>query len=320
MSERPTPADIAAIEARLAAATPGPWEWDGDAEPWQRHRLWAPKSCAEVIVPGFDGEGVEAMAASDADAALIANTPTDLAALLAEVRGLWEDRVAIADRANRIVFDACDRLDAHAAPGVTLTERIDGLARERDEARHELADRTSAAILALSAIAKLCGCAEWEYPGQVVRDVDALVKERDEAHAAGFRAGIEAAAKVCDHEEEGGRNDGDTPWEQSAKFCAMTIRALDEAREQGNADRDSDVARQRATWMEMVDAAHAKGRAEGIAAGKSEERAKAWAHLRALARAKAPPSETPHGTLIRLAIYDAAADAIERGDHYLEKA
>lgn len=39
----------------------------------------------------------------------------------------------------------------------------------------------SAAELALDAIAEACGCAEWEYPGQVVRDVLAVVRERDDA-------------------------------------------------------------------------------------------------------------------------------------------
>lgn len=33
---------------------------------------------------------------------------------------------------------------------------------------------------ALDEIARLCGCDEWEYVGQVVRDVQALVKARDE--------------------------------------------------------------------------------------------------------------------------------------------
>lgn len=32
---------------------------------------------------------------------------------------------------------------------------------------------------AFDEIAKLCGCPEWEYPGQVVRDVEAVVRERD---------------------------------------------------------------------------------------------------------------------------------------------
>ncbi len=34
---------------------------------------------------------------------------------------------------------------------------------------------------ALDAIAALCGCPEWHYPGQLVRDVAALLAERDAA-------------------------------------------------------------------------------------------------------------------------------------------
>ena len=36
---------------------------------------------------------------------------------------------------------------------------------------------------ALDAIAALCGCPEWHYPGQLVRDVAALLAERDAALA-----------------------------------------------------------------------------------------------------------------------------------------
>ena len=38
-----------------------------------------------------------------------------------------------------------------------------------------------AATKALDAIAKLCGCPEWGYPGQIVRDVGRVVAARDEA-------------------------------------------------------------------------------------------------------------------------------------------
>ena len=58
--------------------------------------------------------------------------------LAVEVAGLTQERNAIATNADRIFCDACDRLDAHSAPGVTLSERIDGLAQERDEARQAL--------------------------------------------------------------------------------------------------------------------------------------------------------------------------------------
>jgi hypothetical protein len=42
-------------------------------------------------------------------------------------------------------------------------------------------------------IAKLCGCPEWDYPGQVLRDVQALVKERDKLKVtvAALRSSVE---------------------------------------------------------------------------------------------------------------------------------
>lgn len=39
----------------------------------------------------------------------------------------------------------------------------------------------SAAEVALDQIAEACGCPEWQYPGQVVRDVEAIVSERNAA-------------------------------------------------------------------------------------------------------------------------------------------
>ena len=39
----------------------------------------------------------------------------------------------------------------------------------------------SAATNAFDAIAAACGCPEWDYPGQLVRDVEQVVRERDEA-------------------------------------------------------------------------------------------------------------------------------------------
>ena len=34
----------------------------------------------------------------------------------------------------------------------------------------------------------------------------------------------EACAKVCDHEKDGGRNDGDQAWAECGEFCANVIR------------------------------------------------------------------------------------------------
>ncbi len=63
----------------------------------------------------------------------------------------------------------------------------------------DLADESTGdgATNAFDAIATLCGCPAWDYPGQIVRDVESLVADRDEARgivsaerqrAAGFAA------------------------------------------------------------------------------------------------------------------------------------
>lgn len=46
-------------------------------------------------------------------------------------------------------------------------------------ARQNHTQATDAATLAFDEIAALCGCPEWDYPGQIVRDVQTLVRERD---------------------------------------------------------------------------------------------------------------------------------------------
>lgn len=43
--------------------------------------------------------------------------------------------------------------------------------------------KTDPATEAFNAIAVACGCAQWDYPGQLVRDVEALVAERDRLRA-----------------------------------------------------------------------------------------------------------------------------------------
>ena len=60
-----------------------------------------------------------------------------------------------------------------------------------DERRVEVEDAyRSAHEDALDEIAALCGCPTWEYPGQVVRDVQQL------------RGLVEAAAFICSQSEE----------------------------------------------------------------------------------------------------------------------
>jgi hypothetical protein len=94
-------ADLEAVEARLDAATPGPWECNGDGEA-AGHTL---------TIYGRDrGRWVAHVPNRDLNnnADLIANAPADLRALLAEVRTLRAER----DAAREVVEAA--EVVAHA--------------------------------------------------------------------------------------------------------------------------------------------------------------------------------------------------------------
>ena len=90
--------DLEAIEARLEAATPGPWEERGNdviapdiaditgfADVEEFKEIMDCDPLPRVVVSLFAAMGGEN---PDADAALIAHAPTDIAALIAEVRRL----------------------------------------------------------------------------------------------------------------------------------------------------------------------------------------------------------------------------------------
>lgn len=86
-------------------------------------------------------------------------------------------------------------------PGPPPADEWSRLQRERDalaDAQRRLTERERASLAmaqapipavksaakdALDAISAACGCEEWDYPGQVVRDVRAVVRERNEAVA-----------------------------------------------------------------------------------------------------------------------------------------
>lgn len=72
--------DLQPIKARLAAATPGPWEVESSETV---DGSFIANMGPIMIVPYFQG-----MAPMMADADLIAHAPTDLAALVAEVERL----------------------------------------------------------------------------------------------------------------------------------------------------------------------------------------------------------------------------------------
>jgi len=95
--------------------------------------------------------------------------------------------------------DDCDVCEEGTREQVaTLQAALAAVTRERDEAREackRLAgpmqscpgaeDVPDAATEAFDAIAVACGCAEWWYPGQLVNDVEKVVKERDEFERKG---------------------------------------------------------------------------------------------------------------------------------------
>jgi vacuolar-type H+-ATPase subunit D/Vma8 len=72
-----------------------------------------------------------------------------------------------------------------------LWKRFEKLEAENAALRKEA--ESGAAVQALNAIAKLCGCEQWEYPGQLVRDVERLRAE-SAAKDAGFAVLAEKAA------------------------------------------------------------------------------------------------------------------------------
>jgi hypothetical protein len=100
-----TERELVAIEQRLAAATPGPWDI---------------RLTGIVARNGPEPSARSDVAIKPADAALIASVPTDLAALCAEVRrlraALGEARALLADAGEFVAGypagDLLDRIDA----------------------------------------------------------------------------------------------------------------------------------------------------------------------------------------------------------------
>lgn len=72
---------------------------------------------------------------------------------------------------------AINRAGIHCA--ISFEEAIDQIAAERDRLQLIADAHEDASTPAFDEIAKLCGCPTWEYPGQVIRDVQLVVRERD---------------------------------------------------------------------------------------------------------------------------------------------
>ena len=85
---------LAAIEARLAAATPGPWKWSSGSEPMS---LTAPESdwknrivleaCSGTVYSEYSADGAY-IDMTPENAALIENAPDDLRWLVAKLKAL----------------------------------------------------------------------------------------------------------------------------------------------------------------------------------------------------------------------------------------
>lgn len=88
---------------------------------------------------------------------------------------------------------ACDMLNLDRTGGAldliaskdaelrSAREELETARRELTAERDRRRQSASAAVNALDEIAAACGCADWEYPGQVVRDVGTVLRERNEA-------------------------------------------------------------------------------------------------------------------------------------------
>lgn len=112
-----------------------------------------------------------------------------------------EARAALALE-ERLKLEACNQAETEAARAEAAEARwhaehataLEAL-RQAEAAEARVAELQATAVapepeakdaatLAFDAIARAVGCPEWDYPGQLVRDVERLRKERDEARAA----------------------------------------------------------------------------------------------------------------------------------------
>lgn len=129
-----TDTDLAAIEARLAAATPGPWEMYDSNEGTEYFPMWSVAN-DDYHNPREDGTafGVSIECGEKADADLIANAPTDLRRLLDEVKRLNRE---FADFRHMAV------LNSKAATGAVDRARSEcaALAAKVEAARQGLAE------------------------------------------------------------------------------------------------------------------------------------------------------------------------------------
>jgi hypothetical protein len=104
----------------------------------------------------------------------MSQTIEQLRAKLAE----YELLLAVAIHTDDFLQKLLDGL-AHQLPEGT-PRSVDGIVAAVADMALKFDAHEDASTPAFDEIAKLCGRPEWEYPGQVVRDVERVVKERDE--------------------------------------------------------------------------------------------------------------------------------------------
>lgn len=124
--------------------------------------------------------------------------------------------------------------------------RAESAERERDElvtalnkaCEHldsEKAAYVEATTSAFDDIAKACGCPEWEYPGQVARDVRGVVRERDAARsdlASILDRCLEAVEAELEYPTSYADREGD-PEDASHGIYAVLKGAIDEGEQIG---------------------------------------------------------------------------------------
>jgi hypothetical protein len=120
-----TTPDLEAIRARLAAATPGPWE---------THHGCDDTGYPCYFIHGFSGDAKRDYELHNANVDLLDHAPTDLAALLTHVEAQEARIAALTQERDEALADPAERrAERYAMEAVDLTRRL--MATEADVAR-----------------------------------------------------------------------------------------------------------------------------------------------------------------------------------------
>lgn len=130
--QRLTPDDLAAIRARVEAATPGPWEVLGPYPNVHVGRCYEDDDGEELefLICQMETKAPKSGCLDHADAALIAHAPTDLRALLAHVTAVEDENADLRVR-------------------VEVEREADSISRGKAMFQHERANRLEAEVAAV---------------------------------------------------------------------------------------------------------------------------------------------------------------------------